>query len=88
MAFPCGFAESNTFLAAPPGTDEYTDTLEICSCHMPSGLPVMVSCWKITAEELLAIERTGRIWIGVIGNTMPPLFVAGEKPMLLAGGAS
>ena len=47
-----------------------------------SGIPVVVSCWKMTAEELAEINRTGRVWLVVWGVTQPPVSLCGEKPIL------
>jgi hypothetical protein len=44
-------------------------------------IPVVISCWKLTAEELEEINSTGRIWLMVSGETMPPAVVSGTKPV-------
>jgi hypothetical protein len=44
------------------------------------GVPVVVSCWKVTREELDQIIATGRVWLTVCGETMPPCEVSGTRP--------
>lgn len=80
MAFPTSFDESNEFLDAPPGMHDCVGPLSVLRMKYPDGMPVVVSCFKVTAEELAEINKTGRIWLGVLGVTMPPAFLAGIKP--------
>jgi hypothetical protein len=80
MAFPASFDESNAVLGAPPGMSE-----EDCTClsilrASQNGAPVVISCWRLTQAELEEINRTGRVWLGIMGVTMPPAWIAGEKP--------
>lgn len=92
MAVPTSFAESNTVLGRPGDmTDEQCSCLSVLRTHGDDGMPWVISCWKLTAEELAEINRTGRVWLVVAGQTMPPAFVAGEKffaPEATAPGAS
>ena len=80
MAFPSDFEESNCVLSRPDSiSDEECGPL--CVCRTVQGeLPVVVSCWKLTAEELAEINRTGRVWLGIVGETMPPAWIAGHRP--------
>ena len=86
MAEVCSFPEENAILDPPPGW-----TLEQCEClpvhlnHLPGSLPVIISCWKLTKEELAEVNKTGRIWLTVAGGNMPPVLVAGEKPFASPG---
>jgi hypothetical protein len=43
-------------------------------------MPVVISCWKVTQEELEEIQRTGRVWLMVYGVTMPPVVLCGVRP--------
>ena len=54
-------------------------------CHVfrgqsEDGQPVVVSCFKMTAEELAEVNKTGRVWLIVYGHTMPPVILDGESP--------
>lgn len=44
------------------------------------GLSVIVSYWKMTEEELLKVNKTGRVWIVVLGGMMVPAMLDGTSP--------
>lgn len=80
MGFPASFDESNAVLGAP--NVELADEvlcLSILRTKTENGTPVIVSCWKFTAEEMEEISRTGRVWLVVAGHTMPPCLLQGQK---------
>lgn len=78
------FDESNEVLGRPPGmTGEQCDPLSVRrGFNEGDGLPLVVSCWKPTKEELEEINRTGRMWLVVCGVTMPPVVLMGHKPRM------
>lgn len=79
--FPAAFDEANAILSAPDGmTHDECDPLEVCRTQTPDGKTVVISCWKLTADELERINRTGRVWLMIWGQTMPPIAVLGESP--------
>ena len=81
MAEPASFAESNDYLGPPPGVgEEDCQSLAIGRAVLPNGQAVVISCWKLTAEELEEVNRTGRVWLSVWGHTMPPAVICGKKP--------
>lgn len=84
MAVPASFAESNAILDKP---DDMTyDECEAISCLRgltESGYPVVISAWKLSREELAEINRTGRLWLIVMGLTQPPMIVSGNKPRMV-----
>lgn len=47
------------------------------------GIPCVVSCWKLTRQELDEVNRTGRVWLIVLGRTMPPVAIDGVKPLIV-----
>ncbi len=79
------FDEENGVLdrpsAATPGECEplsvWRGPLEMEAGHT---IPVVISCWKMTAEELAEVQRTGRVWLMVWGQTMPPACLDGINP--------
>jgi hypothetical protein len=81
MATPASFEESNAVLEKPgdTGVDDCTSALSVCIAQH-HGVPVVISCWKLSAKELEEINRTGRVWLGICGDTMPSAWVAGIKP--------
>ena len=83
MAFPSSFDESNACLGKPrEDMADDCDALSICRTETVNGTPVVVSCWKLTAEELAEVVRTGRVWLTIAGHTMPPAHIQGIKPLV------
>ena len=76
---PTSFAESNGVLDAPKGMEKDCDPLSVAFAQIGS-MPCVVSCWKLTADELAEINRTGRVWLLIAGKTMPPVVLTTEKP--------
>jgi hypothetical protein len=75
------FDEENAVLDAPAGmTPEQCEPLSVWRGNDESGAPVVISCWKPTAEEWEEMRRTGRVWIIVHGLSMPPLVPVGSSP--------
>lgn len=82
MAYPASFDESNDVLGAPPNGmgDDECEALSILRTQTANGTPCIVSCWKLTADELAEISATGRVWLVVAGQRMFPVSVHGEWP--------
>lgn len=81
MAFPASFDESNNVLDRPSDmTEDQCQSLSTFHGIDTNNLPIVISCWKVTAEELAEINRTGRIWLGIVGQTMPPAWISGHRP--------
>lgn len=86
MATPTSFDESNDYLGKPDDmSHEECASLSILRTVTIVGLPCVVSCWKVSQEELEEINRTGRIWLTVVGDTHAPVHVTGIKPFLTDG---
>jgi hypothetical protein len=83
------FDEDNCVLGPPPGVGEQeVHSLSVFRGVNDFGQPVVVSCWKPTAEELAEINRTGRVWLIVMGQTMPPAILEGQNPFRRVNGES
>ena len=81
---PTSFAEFNAVLGRPADMgDEDCSCLAVLRTRTYGGLPAVVSCWKLTAEELAEINRTGRVWLTVVGKTMSPVSVDGLRPFVM-----
>jgi hypothetical protein len=77
------FAESNHVIDKPQDLDrDQCDALSVYAGESADGLPVMISCWKVTREELEQIQRTGRVWLWVFGRGMPAVALSGEHPFV------
>lgn len=44
----------------------------------------IISCWRPTWKERLKILFTGSVWIGVRGQSQPPMWASGELPFYRA----
>lgn len=71
----CNFEESNAVLSKPDCMthEECTPLCVYQGVESTQNMPVIISCWKITKEELEILQKTGRIWLHVLGTAMPPL---------------
>jgi len=75
------FDESTGYLDRPPSmTADECDPLAVARVQYSDGIPAVVSCWKLTAEEVGEFKRTGRIWLIVTGQSMPPVALTANKP--------
>jgi hypothetical protein len=81
MAEPISFDESNDVLNPPHGwTSEQCEVVSICRAVASGGIPLIISCWKLSREELDELSKTGRVWLTVVGTSMPPVILSGIKP--------
>ncbi len=73
------FPERNKVLQKPKGaTDEECFDLEIFTDGSQC-----VSCWELNKEELELIQKTGRIYLGILsGQTQPPVWLSIENPFI------
>lgn len=75
------FDEENSVLHPPPGVSpEEVSALSTWRGKLEDGTQVVISCWKPTPEEFAEMRSTGRVWVMVLGETMPPLVPLGESP--------
>lgn len=80
------FDESTHALGRPHGmSEEECDPLCVCSTVTSDGHPIVISCWKMTHDEMAEFQRTGRVWLIVLGHTMPPVSLTSIKPFLANG---
>jgi hypothetical protein len=78
---PCSFDESNCVLDNPGDMDhEECEALSVWKGRYDNGTPVVVSCWKLTKDEVETLMTTGRVWLHLIGHTMPPALLQVEHP--------
>lgn len=78
---PTAFDEENAVLDPPVDmTLDECSVLSVYKGNMQDGTPVVISCWKPTKEEWEEIQKTGRVWLIVYGNGMPPVALTGNKP--------
>lgn len=79
---PASFDESNCVIDKPESmTRDECGALSAWQGTV-DGIPVLISYWKLTAEELEEVKRTGRVWLWVWGHSMPPVSMTGESPFV------
>lgn len=75
------FNEENVVFNPPDGMSP--EECSVLSCFMgkdENGQHVIISCWKPTAEEWEEMKKTGRIWIIILGTSLPPIAPSGISP--------
>lgn len=80
MMYPVSFDGSDMVLEKPPGTTHEEVECLAVQRVINGRHQAVLSCWMLTKEELDEINRTGRIWLMVMGETMPPVSLDGIKP--------
>ncbi len=71
---PIRFRESNQVLMPPAGAGENVLPLHV----MHDGNSVM-SCWELNDEDIEYILEHKKIWLRVMGNTHPPLWILAQN---------
>lgn len=81
---PTTFEGSNFTYKKPEGmSDDQCGDLPVFRGTDPAGTPVIISCWTFSYEDLQEIAKTGRIYLSIVGNAMPPVSLFTEKPEIL-----
>lgn len=78
---PTDFPESNFVFDKPESMSrDDCDALNVFRGHTKDGVPVVISCWKLTQEELDEIIKTGRVWCWHFGQQLQPHCLDGTTP--------
>ncbi len=83
---PVSFPEQNKVYTKPADmTDEQCSDLSVWQGDVMideygNTAPAIISCWKLSKEDLEEIAKTGVIWLSITGNGMPPVSVFTEHP--------
>ena len=78
---PIAFDEENVIFDKPSSMS--ADDCEAISAWKGTdkdGKPMVITCWKLTKEELEEINKTGRVWLYVLGGGMPPVSLQVSHP--------
>lgn len=79
---PITFPEANQIFKKPESmTDEQCVPLAVHN----DGTQI-VSCWEMSAEEKLQALFFGRLWISVIGQSLPPMWMRIDKTVFTCEG--
>lgn len=71
--YPTTFHNDEIVLSPPTGQHGEIGGLRVLRMKYQDGSQAMVSCWKLTPQDLQNIKETGRIFIAVIGPHPPIL---------------
>lgn len=83
---PVDFPARNFVYQKPQGwTDEQCSDLPVWKGNAPiddqgNTTPTIISCWKLSKEDLEEIQRTGEVWLSISGTGMPPVSLFTENP--------
>lgn len=56
-------------------TEEQCADIPACFCQSADGITMTITKWELTEEELQLIIQTKAVYLGVIGEGMPPVFL-------------
>ena len=51
--------------------------------NISNGEPGVESCWELTPEEIDRIQATGRIYLYIQGNVVPPVLITTESILII-----
>lgn len=61
-------------------TDEQCMELPVFKGKDASGFPVIISRWQLSKEDLDEIQKTGAVYLVVVGEGTPPVSLHVESP--------
>jgi len=74
---PIKFPDANASLSRPAGTAK--DDCGLLPIHRTDDGRI-VTCWKLTDDDLKIIFETKQIWVQVMDSTMPPICLHTDNP--------
>lgn len=84
---PTTFEGQNLVFGKPANmTDEQCFSLPAWKGVIPiddkgTTVPAIISCWRLSKEDMEEIQKTGVVWLSVIGDSLPPVSVFTENPI-------
>ncbi len=70
MATPVGFQGADGLLSG--------ETVGVNDLPVFIGNGLVISCWRLSEDELKTVAETGVVWLAVMGNTAPPVKISGN----------
>lgn len=81
MASGVSFPGQTHILGPPKGMDDLSVfRLPVLMGRDLDGQPVVLSCWKLTDEERVAVLASGIVWLSLYGTNMQPALITVERP--------
>ena len=85
MAQGVAFPEANATLGAPTPEDAAAGTVYGLPVHRYrdlDGQRHVLSKWKLSADEIEEVQRTGVVWFSCWGDTHAPMWISGTDPFV------
>jgi hypothetical protein len=76
---PIPFSERERVLAPLDGQHQEMSGLRVVDVTYADGTSSVVSCWQLTDEEISVIQKTGNIYVAVMGRTQPPIYLSVDR---------
>lgn len=76
---PIKFAGANRTYVGAPGSEDI-DPLPAMVVEYSDGQRAIISCWRPSPLERVAIFLRGRVFLHVMGTAQPPVYVGTERP--------
>lgn len=76
MALPSEFFGQNVVFAKDQ--PEYLPL----PAFLDKQIPLTVTCWKLSPEELEEVQKTGKVYIVIHSAIMQPMNVEGKNPLV------
>lgn len=78
---PTDFPQANFTFTKPQGfTDEECSDLRVFKGTDPTNVPVIISAWQPSKEDIEAINAGKPIYLQIVGYGMPPVALYTENP--------
>lgn len=78
---PCQFPESNQVFTAPESMSETEcGPIDALIGETEAGVPMIVTCFKPSPEDLERLSAGGCLWLSIVGNQMPPVQLNTDSP--------
>lgn len=71
----------DTNIGAPPGQEEQVQPLPAAMGTHYTGMPIIVSRWKLTPHERQAIVDGGDVYLCVFSPVMVPVMLTTDRPI-------
>lgn len=72
------FEQANTMMLGSLEHDVYD--LPVWRGNLAGEVTAVISCWEVSEAELAEIIRTRRVWLYVMGQSMPPATIEADDP--------
>lgn len=71
--YPTTFHPLEHLVLPPEGEHENICSLRVVPVAYQDGTKSMISCWKLTQEELQMVQETGVVYLEILGGAHPPV---------------